>query len=77
MESDEEDEKAEPQGDQPFPKWYTQLLDGADAPITSDEEVPSRRSRRLEEQRRARLLEKAKEEPVVCKSKRIEEQRRA
>ena len=77
MEYDEEDEKAEPQGDRPFPKWYTQLLDGADGPNTSEEEVPPRRSRRIEEQRRARLLAGVEEEPVVRRSKRIEEQRRA
>ena len=77
VESDEEDEKAEPQGDRPFPKWYTQLLDGADAPGTSEEEVPPRRSRRIEGQRRARLLAEDEEEPIVRRSKRIEEQRRA
>ena len=73
----EKDEQASPQGDQPFPKWYTQLLDGADVPKSSNEAVPPRRSRRLEEQRRARLLEDAQEEPTVRRSKRIEEQRRA
>ena len=74
VDSEEEDEEAAPQGDRPFPKWYTQLLDGADAPSTSNEKVPPRRSRRLEEQRRARLLADAEEEPTVRRSKRIEEQ---
>ena len=73
----ERDEQATPQGDWPFPKWYTQLLDGADVPESSNEEVPPRRSRRLEEQRRARLLVDTREEPTVRRSRRIEEQQRA
>ena len=77
MDFDEEDEQENPQGDQQFPKWYTQLLDGVDAPSTSEEEVPPRRLRRLEEQRRSRLHAEVEEEPTVRRSKRIEEQRRA
>jgi len=40
-EEDEDDEKAMPQGDRPFPKWYTQLLDEPDAPNTSNDKVTS------------------------------------
>ena len=76
MESDEEEENAEPQGDWPFPKWYKQLLDGSDVPNMSKKEVSPRRSRRIEEQRRARLLAEAQEESTVRRSKRLEEQRR-
>jgi len=42
-EEDDDDEKAMPQGDRPLPKWYTQLLDGVDAPNTSNDKVTSRR----------------------------------
>ena len=45
-------------------------------PNTSNEEVPPKQSRRLKEQRRARLLAEVEEEPVVHRPKRIEEQRR-
>ena len=70
------EEPASPQQNQPFPKWYTQLLDGPDVPSGSGEPITPRRSKRLEEQR-ARLLEEADEAPTLHRSKRIEEQRRA
>jgi len=40
LDSEEEVEKAAPQGDRPFPKWYSQLVAGVDIPNISNKEVP-------------------------------------
>jgi len=73
VDSKEEDKEVAPQGDLPFPKWYTKLLDGVDVPNTSYKEVPLRRPRRLEVQHMVGLLGDVEEEPMVCKLKRIKE----
>ena len=52
-EDSDEEEPAQPRRDRPFPKWYRQLLDGAEPPVVTEGPQNVRRSRRLEEQRRA------------------------
>jgi len=75
VDSEEEDERAKPHWDHPFPKWYTQLLDGVDIPCASSKEVSPKGPRRLESQHKTRVHVDVEEEPTVHISKRIEEQR--
>ena len=49
----EEEDPEDPNRKKPLPKWVTQLLDKKDPPSINDLQGVPRRSKRIEEQRRA------------------------
>ena len=53
VQQEEEDEPEDPNRKKPLPKWVSQLLDGKDPPTIEDSTGEPRRSKRIEEQRRA------------------------